>query len=149
MGNSWKCLRPAEAATSIILHYDSALSIISWSYWRVLGSWLFGLWIPVPDFQFQVSESAAFCVLRHLQENVGGRVGESIKASLGYRPSSSGPEFDSQVSIVAPTPGHAPLHIQFTRFRRSFTVPPYTEFHTTNSTTLLMVRKGDSPSNCV
>ena len=72
----------------------------------------------------------------------GGRVGESIKASLGYRPSSLGPEFDSQVSIVAPTPGHAPLHIQFTRFRRSFTVPPYTEFHTTNSTTLLMVRKG-------
>ena len=75
----------------------------------------------------------------------------SIKASLGYRPSSL--EFDSQVSIGAPTPGHAPLHIQFTRSRRSFTVPPYIEFHTTNSTTLLMVRKGvvysDSPSNCV
>jgi hypothetical protein len=45
----------------------------------------------------------------------GGRVGESIKASLGYRPSSLGPEFDSQVSAVAPTPGHVPPHIQFTR----------------------------------
>ena len=79
---------------------------------------------------------------KRIKQHTGGRVGESIKASLGYRPSSSGPEFDSQVSIVAPTPGHAPLHIQFTRFRRSFTVPPYTEFHITNSTTLLMVRKG-------
>jgi hypothetical protein len=33
----------------------------------------------------------------------------------GYQFSSLGPEFDSQVSAVAPTPGHVPPHIQFTR----------------------------------
>jgi hypothetical protein len=37
----------------------------------------------------------------------------SRKTAIDDKP---GPEFDSQVSAVAPTPGHAPLHIQFTRF---------------------------------